>query len=230
MSKIESPMIKIMEGDKLVGLTIIMPRTATDPQPTPFEKEIVRIFHEHLKLQSRISELQKELEGYYAHETELNQDIKDLKDVVEPQKERISKLQGEIEQARAALEKMRNENSAIRLRNEAVEEMMICYRIGKKPTEELFDKLDSSKKMLTATLTPPVGEWGHDADKCKNPDCENGKVGIHGDFEIDCPECNKPECKTCGGSRTIPIPNRASGKPENKTKPCPVCNPNKEVE
>ena len=192
-----------------------------------------------------VNELEAELENCHTHETELNQDIKDLKDVVEPQKERISKLektlhqernkwhkvindqQAELATAKAALAQMRNENSAIRLRNEAVEEMMICYRIGKKPTEELFDKLDSSKKMLTAALTPPAGKWGHDADKCET----FSEACLHHIAEYNerpCSDCplptpeGKTECKTCGGSGQVVFQEAYR---RGAKIPCPVCNP-----
>ena len=95
----------------------------------------------------------------------------------------------------------------------------------RKGSPPLWVYLRHSKKIeiiATAALTSP------DADK-KISQKRNPVSGLSLKlYRIGggkpCPEYNKPECKTCGGSRTIPIPNRASGKPENKTKPCPVCN------
>lgn len=42
----ESPLLKIWDGDRLIGLEIHCP-TTTSPQPTRFEEELVRIFNEN---------------------------------------------------------------------------------------------------------------------------------------------------------------------------------------
>jgi hypothetical protein len=50
----ESPMIAIWEGDKLIGLEIHQ-ETATQPEPTMLEKELVKIFTQNKKLKEALS-------------------------------------------------------------------------------------------------------------------------------------------------------------------------------
>ena len=134
--------------------------------------------------------------------------------------EYTKKLQAELARKDAALEKMIEAWEAL---GEGFHDAKI---VAAWILDDMKPAIDNARKEILA-LTPPVGKWGHDADKCKNPDCENGKCEIHGDnVFVDCPECNKVKCKTCGRSREVP---RLGSKCENywygKTKPCPDCNP-----
>ena len=55
----ESSLIRIWEGDRLVGLQIHYP-TATCFQPTQEEKELVRIFNENKRLKKVLEEIEWE--------------------------------------------------------------------------------------------------------------------------------------------------------------------------
>ena len=48
----DSPLIAVMDGDKLIGLSIHCP-TAAYPQPDKLELELVRIFEEHKNQQAK---------------------------------------------------------------------------------------------------------------------------------------------------------------------------------
>ena len=51
----QSPLIKVMDGDLLVGLEIEEPATTTDSEAEGWEREIVRIFKEHQDLTVRLA-------------------------------------------------------------------------------------------------------------------------------------------------------------------------------
>jgi hypothetical protein len=58
----DSALRAFWQGDKLVGLEIHQ-ETASQPAPTPFEEEIVRIFNEHAELQTANKDLLADLDA-----------------------------------------------------------------------------------------------------------------------------------------------------------------------
>jgi len=43
---------------------------------------------------------------------------------------------------------LRKDNKQLKLRVEALDELLVCYRVGKRPSEQLFAKLEKSKQAL----------------------------------------------------------------------------------
>lgn len=93
----ESPLMKIWEGNKLVGL-VMHCNTASQPEPTPFEWEIVRIFEEHIKLEAE-NKRQLQVIGEVAIERDkLQAENKQQADFLSLAKEEMDSLQAKNKQ------------------------------------------------------------------------------------------------------------------------------------
>jgi Zn finger protein HypA/HybF involved in hydrogenase expression len=71
------------------------------------------------------------------------------------------------------------------------------------------------KEAIEKMQNRPVAYY---CQECCSYDCDCYYSDIIEALSTD--KCEKPKCEKCGGSGEVPIPNRASDKPENKNKPC----------
>ena len=65
-----------------------------------------------------------------------------------PQSWPIPHEHDQTDREKAIIEYFRNSHDALVERIDALEELLVCYRIGRRPTEKLHKKLDKTKAAL----------------------------------------------------------------------------------
>ena len=79
---------------------------------------------------------------------ELKAENKKLKTTMELHAGDCCSLNNEVELFRGHWEDAEERCDELQKRNEALEELLVCYRLQKRPPEKLFNKLDKTKQAL----------------------------------------------------------------------------------